>query len=303
MSLLGGLLHRMIFWELVKVFLPVAGQPDRAVPDRPGRSSRRPSSGCPCVQMLAVAPAVRPEHAAVHDPGDDAVRVVRRVRPAVARQRGGRHEGGRGGPAHRPPPGRPARADRPPRPRSACTTRSSRAPSSCCSGRSSRTRRRCSTTCSSGTGASRRPKFPYVIYVRDVQGRRLIDVVVKRKEMIRDPQSGNESWTGRYDLVVRAREARLRVALPDGAGPDDKPMLYIDPDRWASVLDGVPSPAWTGTRPVAGAAAGVVQREGPQGQAGEPDLAGAAAARRTSSGPSWPTRSGRSRPTATASAG
>src|SRR5205085_1774509 len=80
-------------------------------------------------------------------------------------------------------------------------------------------------------------KFPYVIYVRDVQGRRLIDVVVKKKEMVHDPQTGGETWTGKYALVARAREAKLRVALPTGAGPDDKPMLYIDPDRWASVMD------------------------------------------------------------------
>lgn len=92
-------------------------------------------------------------------------------------------------------------------------------------------------------------KFPYVIYVRDVQGRRLIDVVVKKKEMVRDPMTGGETWTGKYALVVRAREARLRVALPEGAGPDDPPMLYIDPDRWASVMDNVHANV-DGNRPI-----------------------------------------------------
>jgi lipopolysaccharide export system permease protein len=80
--------------------------------------------------------------------------------------------------------------------------------------------------------------FPYVIHVKDVRNRRLADVVVKRKEMVHDSQTGKPTWTGRYDMIVRSREARLRVGLPDGAGPDDKPMLYIDADRWASVLDG-----------------------------------------------------------------
>jgi lipopolysaccharide export system permease protein len=61
-------------------------------------------------------------------------------------------------------------------------------------------------------------------------------VVIKRKELIPDPQTGKETWSGKYDLICRAREARLRVVLPDGTDPEDKPMLYIDPDRWASVF-------------------------------------------------------------------
>lgn len=43
---------------------------------------------------------------------------------------------------------------------------------------------------------------PLVLYVRDVQGRRLIDVVVKQKR--KGPEGG-------YELVARAREARLVV--------------------------------------------------------------------------------------------
>jgi lipopolysaccharide export system permease protein len=68
--------------------------------------------------------------------------------------------------------------------------------------------------------------FPYVIHVKDVQGRRLVDVVLKRRKMARDG-SGKEIWTGVYDFVVRAREARLRVDLTSA-----NPTLYIDPDRW-----------------------------------------------------------------------
>lgn len=74
--------------------------------------------------------------------------------------------------------------------------------------------------------------FPYVIYVKDVQGRRLMDVVVKKKEMVHEPLTGKQIWSGKYEFVVRAREARLRVAMPDDADPEAKPMLYIDPDRW-----------------------------------------------------------------------
>jgi lipopolysaccharide export system permease protein len=79
--------------------------------------------------------------------------------------------------------------------------------------------------------------FPYVMYVKDVQGRRLIDLVLKKKEVVKDPSNGKELFTGKYDFVVRAREARLRVVFPDGSNPDEKPTLYIDPDRWASVMD------------------------------------------------------------------
>lgn len=76
--------------------------------------------------------------------------------------------------------------------------------------------------------------FPYVIHVRDVQNRRLIDVVLKKKEVIRDA-SGRESTTQNYEFTLRAREAKLRVVLPDGSDPNERPMLYIDPDRWVGV--------------------------------------------------------------------
>ncbi len=73
--------------------------------------------------------------------------------------------------------------------------------------------------------------FPYVIHVKDVIGRRLIDVVLKRKQMKVDA-NGRETPTGEYDFVVRAREARLRVVLPDADQPGVQPMLFIEPDRW-----------------------------------------------------------------------
>jgi lipopolysaccharide export system permease protein len=70
----------------------------------------------------------------------------------------------------------------------------------------------------------RHPNFPYVLYVKDVQGRRLVDVVLKRRGKVRNPETGAETFIG-YDFVARAREARLRVDLAEG-------VLYIDPDRF-----------------------------------------------------------------------
>jgi lipopolysaccharide export system permease protein len=70
----------------------------------------------------------------------------------------------------------------------------------------------------------RHPNFPYVLYVREVQGRRLVDVVLKRRVRVTDPRTGAQAWSG-YDFVARAREARLRVDLAEG-------VLYIDPDRF-----------------------------------------------------------------------
>lgn len=68
--------------------------------------------------------------------------------------------------------------------------------------------------------------FPYVIYVRDVQGRRLIDVVVKQRDKIRTG-NGTEVWFG-YDFVARAAEARLIVDR-------ERNTLKIDSDKWVMV--------------------------------------------------------------------
>jgi lipopolysaccharide export system permease protein len=73
----------------------------------------------------------------------------------------------------------------------------------------------------------RNANFPYVIYVRDVQGRRLVDVVLKRRVKLSEqkaPSAQGQTYLG-YDLVARAREARLRVDM-------DSRQLFLDPDRF-----------------------------------------------------------------------
>lgn len=70
----------------------------------------------------------------------------------------------------------------------------------------------------------RHPTFPYVLYVRDVQGKVLLDVVIKRRMRVYDAQLNAEVYNG-YDFVARAREARLRVDRESG-------LLSIEPDRF-----------------------------------------------------------------------
>lgn len=70
----------------------------------------------------------------------------------------------------------------------------------------------------------RHPSLPYVLYVRDVQGKRLIDVVIKRRLKVKDQRTGAEVSVG-YDFVARMHEARLRVDLDEG-------KMAIDPDRF-----------------------------------------------------------------------
>jgi lipopolysaccharide export system permease protein len=70
----------------------------------------------------------------------------------------------------------------------------------------------------------RHPSLPYVLYVRDVEGKRLVDVVVKRRKKIKDAATGAEVSFG-YDYVARMPEARLRVDVDGG-------KLSIDPDRY-----------------------------------------------------------------------
>jgi lipopolysaccharide export system permease protein len=69
----------------------------------------------------------------------------------------------------------------------------------------------------------RHPNLDYVIYVREVQGRRLIDVVLKQRTKAQD-KHGVDVLLG-YNYVFRAREAQLRVDVAEG-------MIYIDPDRF-----------------------------------------------------------------------
>jgi lipopolysaccharide export system permease protein len=56
----------------------------------------------------------------------------------------------------------------------------------------------------------RHPTSPFVLYVRDVQGKRLIDAVIKRRVKKEDPLSGTEVAVG-HDYIARMNEARLRV--------------------------------------------------------------------------------------------
>src|SRR5262245_3649461 len=70
----------------------------------------------------------------------------------------------------------------------------------------------------------RHPKLSYVIYVKDVQDRRLIDVVLKRRARLKNTKTGEEALFG-YDFVARAREATLHVDPVDG-------KLHLDPKRF-----------------------------------------------------------------------
>lgn len=67
----------------------------------------------------------------------------------------------------------------------------------------------------------RHPSLPHVLYVRDVQGKRLIDVVVKERQKGKDPKGVGDV----YGTVARAREARLRVDVAAGT-------MSIDSDRF-----------------------------------------------------------------------
>jgi lipopolysaccharide export system permease protein len=88
-------------------------------------------------------------------------------------------------------------------------------------------------------GSLRHPSMPYAIYARDVQGKRLIDVVIKR----RVKKAGPEVSIG-YDYVARMREARLRVDAAEGLIllESDRVVMY---EKNASVtLDAPPPYSW-----------------------------------------------------------
>jgi lipopolysaccharide export system permease protein len=70
----------------------------------------------------------------------------------------------------------------------------------------------------------RHPNSDFVIFVREVQGRRLIDVVLKKRSRLKDKQSGAEVLNG-YDYVFRASTAQIRVDPSEG-------VMYIDSDRF-----------------------------------------------------------------------
>ena len=86
-------------------------------------------------------------------------------------------------------------------------------------------------------------EFEYVLFVKDVQGRRLIDVVLKKRMWVTNKVTGERSLIG-YDFVARAKEARLRVDIENGT-------LFIDSDRlyiYDPTVRGVTP--WTGPYPV-----------------------------------------------------
>jgi lipopolysaccharide export system permease protein len=86
----------------------------------------------------------------------------------------------------------------------------------------------------------RHPKSEYVLFVRDVQGKTLIDVVVKKRAKIRDLKGGPDTFHG-YEFEVRAPKARLRVDQAEG-------KLYVDADRW-TIYNPKTSGATRGTGP------------------------------------------------------
>ena len=57
-------------------------------------------------------------------------------------------------------------------------------------------------------GCIRHPGLNYVIFVKEVQGKRLIEVVFKKRAK---PREGVNPALAGYDVVARAREAKLRV--------------------------------------------------------------------------------------------
>ena len=70
----------------------------------------------------------------------------------------------------------------------------------------------------------RHPNMPWVIYVKDVQGRELIDVVLKKRAKVKNPTTGKEDYLG-YEYTARIHKARLRVDQSEG-------KLVLDPDRF-----------------------------------------------------------------------
>jgi lipopolysaccharide export system permease protein len=77
----------------------------------------------------------------------------------------------------------------------------------------------------------RHPSMPYVLYVNDVQGRWLNDVVIKRRKKEKDPNTGAEVLVG-YDYVARMHKAQLRVDVANG-------KMILDPDRFVVHEKGV----------------------------------------------------------------
>jgi lipopolysaccharide export system permease protein len=88
----------------------------------------------------------------------------------------------------------------------------------------------------------RHPNSEYAIYVREVQGKRLLDVVIKKRTRVKNPETGKDSFVG-YGAIARTREARLRVELAEG-------KLYIDPPAGFVIYDKNTSGATASTGPI-----------------------------------------------------
>jgi lipopolysaccharide export system permease protein len=81
-------------------------------------------------------------------------------------------------------------------------------------------------------GGLRQVNLDYVLFVRDVQGRDLIDVVIKKRK----PKTDKSPGPG-YELVARAQTAKIRIrkvgeAQPDAFDPEKLARLSAS-ERWA----------------------------------------------------------------------
>ena len=98
----------------------------------------------------------------------------------------------------------------------------------------------------------RHPNLPYVLYVRDVQGKRLIDVVLKKRAKVKDPTTGKDRFVG-YDFTAQRNEPAAgrsgrRQAVPRPGPVRDLRQEHVRRDR----VD----------RPVPDGPAGRVERQG-----------------------------------------
>jgi lipopolysaccharide export system permease protein len=81
-------------------------------------------------------------------------------------------------------------------------------------------------------GGLRQVNLDYVLFVRDVQGRDLIDVVIKKRK----PKTSKDPTPGAYELVARAQTAKIRIrrageAQPDATDPAKLAKLSAS-ERW-----------------------------------------------------------------------
>jgi lipopolysaccharide export system permease protein len=82
----------------------------------------------------------------------------------------------------------------------------------------------------------------YMLYVRDVQGKRLLDVVIKRKSKTKIKIIEGFGGRAEYDFLARTQQARLSVDL-------ERKIVTIDADRWL-VADNNSFVISDGTRPM-----------------------------------------------------